>query len=192
MRVLASLLVLVAAVCTAGCQSVRVNPRGFTPAFLTDVDDLRKDHDEAIAKVRADEDSAIASVRTDLTASQTVGKKAYDDAIAAGKTATEALADKFKAEAAEQRRLTDIAITEATTKAKTANDVAIGNVEKGSTSPLGAIVYSLLAAGMAGVAGWLKLKHFDSLPFIGPNGEKMPEQQVVAAVMGLPTPPKTG
>lgn len=61
------------------------------PATTGDVETLRKDHDEALAKIRADFTAADGKIREDQIAQLDAAQTAFKKAISEGKTAAEAL-----------------------------------------------------------------------------------------------------
>lgn len=170
MRRLALLASVLVAAVLAGCTSVSVSPF----ASVESVDTLRADHDKAIAQVRADEAAARAEF-----------KVAFDAAIADGKSTTEALGAAIAAESAKASG----AATAAATVALDAKAKAEAAKQSGddSTSPLGTLIAAAGSTLLAGILSYFGLRKHDSAPFIGPNGERVPEAQLVAAAI-----PKTG
>lgn len=171
-----------------GCSSspIELHSDRVLPASKASVTSLREDHDAAIARLREDQnkatadlrshvDEADAAIRTDAINARNEGQRAFDQAVAEGRSATEALAARFRAEAAEsERRMSDAvasAAGRAQQAAKEAKDMAdeagktagaaktkaeAAGAEAGeSTSPLGTIIAAVVALlGAFGLSKW--------------------------------------
>lgn len=191
-------IVPVAALVAIACAGCRVGDAlvGSLPASSAYVDELHAGQDKALADLRTHVDASDAKIRTDVEAADAAGREAFDKALAEGRSLSEALAAQIvaKAESAtrtaqEAKDAAAKASTDATAGAAEAVAKAkeVAQDESGGGTPWWASLVGLLGGG-GGLALFMRkmLTAFDAQPFVGPNGERVPEAQLVAASLKQP------
>lgn len=176
------------------------------------IQSARIDADNAIGALRAEKNADLTALRTDIETIKSTGQKAYEESLKSGGTIADAMNARFAAEKLEAtNRLndalakaktdTDAALADTRAKAETASATATkaGKDAENSTSPTTVIVGGLSVLLTAlGLGKWVSglqaaakvaqaIAGYDAAPFIGANGEKVSESQLVSAAI-----PKTG